>query len=59
MKASGLGRRHGKEGLLKYTESQTIAVRSALAEKIQVAPEPADTVKRLTALLRSSKHMPF
>ena len=24
----GLGRRHGKEGLLKYTEAQTIAVRS-------------------------------
>ncbi len=26
MKASGVGRRHGEEGLLKYTESQTIAV---------------------------------
>ena len=26
MKASGLGRRHGVEGLLKYTESQTVAV---------------------------------
>ncbi|MBR7743625.1 succinate-semialdehyde dehydrogenase (NADP(+)) [Phycicoccus sp. BSK3Z-2] len=26
MKASGLGRRHGREGLLKYTESQTVAV---------------------------------
>lgn len=26
MKASGLGRRHGLEGLLKYTDSQTIAV---------------------------------
>jgi succinate-semialdehyde dehydrogenase/glutarate-semialdehyde dehydrogenase len=25
MKASGLGRRHGAEGILKYTESQTIA----------------------------------
>ncbi|HEX7134156.1 MAG TPA: succinic semialdehyde dehydrogenase [Iamia sp.] len=59
MKASGLGRRHGKEGLLKYTESQTVAVRSALAERIQVAPDPGDTAKRLTALLRSSKHMPF
>ena len=27
---SGLGRRHGDEGLLKYTESQTIAVQRAL-----------------------------
>jgi succinate-semialdehyde dehydrogenase/glutarate-semialdehyde dehydrogenase len=26
MKASGLGRRHGAEGLLKYTEPQTVAV---------------------------------
>jgi len=26
MKASGLGRRHGAEGLLKYTESQTVSV---------------------------------
>lgn len=26
MKASGLGRRHGVEGLLKYTETQTVAV---------------------------------
>ncbi|MFD2355865.1 hypothetical protein ACFSTC_51220 [Nonomuraea ferruginea] len=25
MKASGLGRRHGTEGLLRYTESQTVA----------------------------------
>ena len=26
MKASGLGRRHGREGLLKYTESQNVTV---------------------------------
>ncbi|HEU5475394.1 MAG TPA: succinic semialdehyde dehydrogenase [Actinophytocola sp.] len=26
MRASGLGRRHGAEGLLKYTEAQTVAV---------------------------------
>lgn len=26
MKASGIGRRHGAEGLLKYTESQTVAI---------------------------------
>jgi succinate-semialdehyde dehydrogenase/glutarate-semialdehyde dehydrogenase len=24
MKSSGLGRRHGREGLMKYTESQNI-----------------------------------
>lgn len=27
-KASGLGRRHGDEGILKYTEAQTIAAQS-------------------------------
>jgi succinate-semialdehyde dehydrogenase/glutarate-semialdehyde dehydrogenase len=26
MKDSGLGRRHGSEGILKYTEAQTVAV---------------------------------
>jgi succinate-semialdehyde dehydrogenase / glutarate-semialdehyde dehydrogenase len=30
MKASGLGRRHGEHGILKYTESQTIAVERLL-----------------------------
>ena len=30
MKASGLGRRHGAEGILKYTESQTVAIQRLL-----------------------------
>lgn len=30
MKASGLGRRHGAEGLLKYTEVQTVAVQKGI-----------------------------
>lgn len=30
MKESGLGRRHGVEGLMKYTEAQTIAVQSVI-----------------------------
>lgn len=30
MKASGMGRRHGEHGILKYTESQTIAVERLL-----------------------------
>ena len=28
MKASGLGRRHGAEGLLRYTEAQTVAAQA-------------------------------
>jgi succinate-semialdehyde dehydrogenase / glutarate-semialdehyde dehydrogenase len=30
MKAWGIGRRHGEHGILKYTESQTIAVERLL-----------------------------
>jgi succinate-semialdehyde dehydrogenase/glutarate-semialdehyde dehydrogenase len=29
-KDSGLGRRHGAEGILKYTESQTVAIQRGL-----------------------------
>lgn len=59
MKQSGVGRRHGRDGLLKYTESQTIAVRSALAAKLQdPGPDPAAFAKRFTSLLRVAKHLP-
>lgn len=59
MKASGVGRRHGKEGLLKYTESQTVAVRSAAAEKLQTpGTDGAGYAKRFTALLKAAKHLP-
>ncbi|HEX8104134.1 MAG TPA: succinic semialdehyde dehydrogenase [Solirubrobacteraceae bacterium] len=36
MKDSGLGRRHGAEGLLKYTESQTVSVQRVMP----IAPPP-------------------
>lgn len=59
MKASGVGRRHGREGLLKYTESQTVAVRSALAEKLQTPGTDGEGyAKRFTALLKVAKHLP-
>ncbi len=59
MKASGVGRRHGRDGLLKYTESQTIAVRSVLAEKLQTpGTDAAGYAKRFTALLKAAKHLP-
>jgi succinate-semialdehyde dehydrogenase / glutarate-semialdehyde dehydrogenase len=59
MKASGLGRRHGREGLLKYTEPQTVAVRSALAAKLQdPGRDGAGYARRFTAILRKAKHLP-
>ncbi len=59
MKASGVGRRHGRDGLLKYTESQTIAVRSALAQKLQdPGPDGTGYARRFTKLLKLAKYLP-
>jgi succinate-semialdehyde dehydrogenase / glutarate-semialdehyde dehydrogenase len=59
MKASGLGRRHGREGLLKYTEPQTIAVRSRLAERLaDPTGDPSGYAERFTKLLRVAKYLP-
>ncbi len=59
MKASGMGRRHGRDGLLKYTESQTVAVRSAVAEKLQSpGDDAAGYAKRFTSMLKAAKHLP-
>jgi succinate-semialdehyde dehydrogenase / glutarate-semialdehyde dehydrogenase len=41
MKASGLGRRHGAEGIQKYTEAQTVAVQRLLPLAIPPARERA------------------
>ena len=56
MKQSGIGRRHGAEGILKYTESQTITIQRLLP----LAPPwflnestYARWMPRLIALLRS------
>lgn len=60
MKASGIGRRHGAEGLLKYTEAQTIAV-----QKIGLAFAPPtglgyDTYQKLLGpALKLLKKVPF
>jgi acyl-CoA reductase-like NAD-dependent aldehyde dehydrogenase len=52
MKSSGIGRRHGPEGLLRYTESQTIAVQRVLGVGARFG-DKADLYRRLaTAGLR-------
>jgi succinate-semialdehyde dehydrogenase/glutarate-semialdehyde dehydrogenase len=60
VKGSGLGRRHGREGLLKFTESQTVAV-----QRVVPAYAPAlglsyktyrKLVEKLTVVFR---HLPF
>jgi succinate-semialdehyde dehydrogenase/glutarate-semialdehyde dehydrogenase len=58
MKASGLGRRHGKTGITKYTEEQTIAVQRLLP----IAPPPMVGqrlwARAMTASLRLLRRMP-
>ena len=57
-KTSGVGRRHGAEGILKYTESQTVAVQSL----IPIGPfgilTPARYTRLMTWLLRMLRHIP-
>jgi len=58
MKDSGLGRRHGEYGILKYTEPQTIAIEKL----VPVGPPPwlrADRYARvMTAGLRALRRLP-
>jgi len=56
MKDSGVGRRHGDEGLLKYTASQTVATQRG--SRIDPGPLPADLWARgLTLALRGLKRV--
>ena len=58
MKDSGLGRRHGADGIKKYTESQTVSVQRLLP----IAPPPMVGsklfAKGMTAGLRLLRHTP-
>ncbi len=59
MKASGLGRRHGAEGIKKYTEAQTVAVQRLWP----IAPPPGVSQrmfgKAMVVGLRVLRHLPF
>lgn len=59
MKDSGVGRRHGREGILKYTEAQTVAVQHG----VPIGPMPGMPYGRyakvMTASLRALKKAPF
>ncbi len=60
MKASGISRRHGELGLLKFTESQTIAVQRGIPA---FAPPLGMSYERYQALLSKAlkvlRHLPF
>jgi succinate-semialdehyde dehydrogenase / glutarate-semialdehyde dehydrogenase len=58
MKDSGLGRRHGAPGIVKYTESQTVSVQRVMP----IAPPPMVAqrlwVKAMTVALRLLRRLP-
>jgi succinate-semialdehyde dehydrogenase/glutarate-semialdehyde dehydrogenase len=51
MRQSGLGRRHGAEGILKYTESQTIAAQRLMPLGPPPGKPVADFVRRTNSQL--------
>jgi succinate-semialdehyde dehydrogenase/glutarate-semialdehyde dehydrogenase len=60
MKDSGLGRRHGLEGVLKFTESQTVAVQRLIPAYSPFAGVAPERYTRLIELLtRVFKRLPF
>jgi succinate-semialdehyde dehydrogenase/glutarate-semialdehyde dehydrogenase len=58
MKASGLGRRHGREGILKYTEAQTVANQSLMLIGPSRWLPPERYAKVMTVILKFMKAIP-
>ena len=58
MKASGIGRRHGKEGFTKYTEEQTVGVAPFTPLFPPFGMDIGITARLFPALLRVVKHVP-
>lgn len=57
MKASGLGRRHGIEGLMKYTEPQTISVQHLLGFGAPFGRTDKQWAAMLTTAVRTMKRL--
>jgi len=58
MKASGLGRRHGMEGIMKYTEPQTVATQSLMLIGPNRFMPPVLYAKTMTVILKLMKAIP-
>jgi succinate-semialdehyde dehydrogenase/glutarate-semialdehyde dehydrogenase len=59
-KRSGLGRRHGREGLLKFTESQTVAVQRLIPAYAPALGLSYETYRRLIErLVAVFRRLPF
>lgn len=57
MKASGVGRRHGKDGLLKYTETQTIARQHLIPVGAFPGLDNAGYAKLISRLAKALTHI--
>ncbi|HEU4359900.1 MAG TPA: succinic semialdehyde dehydrogenase [Mycobacterium sp.] len=58
MKASGVGRRHGADGILKYTDSQTISTARVLNLDPPLGISPPLWQKALTPMIRAVQKLP-
>jgi succinate-semialdehyde dehydrogenase/glutarate-semialdehyde dehydrogenase len=58
MKQSGLGRRHGREGILKYTEAQTVGAQRWLPLAPPSFLSEPTYAKYITRLLAMMRHIP-
>ena len=60
MKDSGLGRRHGLDGILKFTESQTVATQRLIPAYAPFGAFPPERYTRIVqALTKVFKRLPF
>lgn len=58
-KESGVGRRHGREGIQKYTNVQTIATQSGMNVAPPQGMSPESFARAMTSGLRLMKYLPF
>ena len=57
-KASGLGRRHGREGIYRFTQSQTVAAQRLIPLAPRRGQSPAAFAKMITSILRWVRRIP-
>jgi succinate-semialdehyde dehydrogenase/glutarate-semialdehyde dehydrogenase len=58
MKQSGLGRRHGAEGMLRYTDAQTVAIQRGLPLAAPAGVREETWSKALSQTLKLLRHVP-
>ncbi|CAA9444212.1 MAG: Aldehyde dehydrogenase [uncultured Rubrobacteraceae bacterium] len=58
MKDSGLGRRHGREGILRYTDSQTVAVQRLFSPSGPLSVSGESYARVLTGALKVLERIP-